>query len=114
MSSPDLRELTLKIDNFGTKLDDFSQILLAVSRLEDRQMQYADTLKRLFGSIEKFEQKVDNSERRLLELIERLDKRLDDVEQQQIQNNQRLAFAERFFWIVVTAGTGLVMYYLRG
>lgn len=112
--SSEIELLSQKISDFGSKLDDFSQILVAISRLEDRQMQYADTLKRLFGSIEKFEAKVDNSERRLLELIERLDKRLDAVEDQQIKNNQRLAFAERFFWIVVTAATGLVMYYLRG
>ena len=53
--------------------------------------------------------RMDNTEATL----KKLDNRLDDIERQALVRGQKVAFAERIFWMVVTGAVGLAFVYLR-
>ena len=53
--------------------------------------------------------RMDNTEASL----KKLDDRLDDIERQAIARGQKIAFAERIFWMICTAAIGLAFVYLR-
>ena len=53
--------------------------------------------------------RMDNTEATL----KKLDGRLDDIERQALVRGQKVAFAERIFWMVVTGAVGLAFVYLR-
>ena len=53
--------------------------------------------------------RMDNTEATL----KKLDNRLDDIERQAISRSQKIAFAERIFWMICTAAIGLAFVYLR-
>ena len=41
------------------------------------------------------------------------DNRMDDIEKQALTRGQKIAFAERIFWMVLTGAVGLCFVYLR-
>ena len=41
------------------------------------------------------------------------DERLDEMEKQAIARGQKIAFAERIFWMICTGAVGLAFVYLR-
>jgi hypothetical protein len=57
-------------------------------------------------SVDKRMDKVDS-------VFKKLDDRTDDIERQAIARGQKIAFAERFFWMILTGAVGLCFVYLR-
>ena len=45
--------------------------------------------------------------------IKKMDERLDEMEKQAIARGQKIAFAERIFWMICTGAVGLAFVYLR-
>jgi len=45
--------------------------------------------------------------------IQKVDDRLDEMERQAIARGQKIAFAERIFWMICTGAVGLAFVYLR-
>jgi hypothetical protein len=43
----------------------------------------------------------------------KMDARLDDMEKQALVRGQKIAFAERFFWMIATGAVGLAFVFLR-
>ena len=62
-------------------------------------------------------------EERLLTIFKRLehmdaafkkyDDRVDEIEKQALSKGQKIAFAERLFWMVITGAVGLAFVFLR-
>jgi ASC-1-like (ASCH) protein len=77
------------------KLDKLSEAVYAIARMEERML---TVFKRL--------ENVDA-------IIKKMDDRLDDMEKQAIARGQKIAFAERIFWMVCTGAVGLAFIYLR-
>ena len=69
------------------------------------------------------DQRLSRMEERLVSVDKRMDKvddvfkkfddRMDDIKRQAIARGQKIAFAERFFWIILTGAVGLCFVYLR-
>jgi hypothetical protein len=57
-------------------------------------------------SVEKRMDKIDA-------LFKKFDDRMDYMERQAIARGQEIAFAERFFWMILTGAVGLCFVYLR-
>jgi ASC-1-like (ASCH) protein len=49
----------------------------------------------------------------IVEYQKKADDRLDEMEKQAIARGQKIAFAERIFWMVCTGAVGLAFVYLR-
>jgi hypothetical protein len=77
------------------KLDKLSEAVLAIARMEERML---TVFKRL--------ENVDA-------IIKKMDDRIDDMEKQAITRGQKIAFAERIFWMILTGAVGLCFVYLR-
>ena len=84
-----------RLDRMENKLDKLSEAVLAIARMEERML---TVFKRL--------ENVDAS-------IKKMDDRIDDMEKQAIARGQKIAFAERLFWMVCTGAVGLAFIYLR-
>ena len=85
-----------------------------------------DRLDRIEGKVDKLADAVIHMawmEKRLVSVFKRmdntkatlkkLDNRLDDIERQAISRGQKIAFAERIFWMICTGAVGLAFVYLR-
>ena len=53
--------------------------------------------------------RIDN----VVEYQKKADERLDEMEKQAIARGQKIAFAERIFWMICTGAVGLAFVYLR-
>jgi frataxin-like iron-binding protein CyaY len=84
-----------RLDRMENKLDKLSEAVYAIARMEERML---TVFKRL--------ENVDA-------IIKKMDDRLDDMEKQAIARGQKIAFAERIFWMVCTGAVGLAFIYLR-
>ena len=71
------------------KLDKLSEAVYAIARMEERMLT-------VFARLEY----IDRS-------IKKMDDRVDKIEKQALIRGQKLAFAERLFWMVVTGAVGL-------
>ena len=49
----------------------------------------------------------------IVEYQSKMDARLDDMEKQSLVRGQKIAFAERFFWMIATGAVGLAFVFLR-
>ena len=49
----------------------------------------------------------------IVEFQTKMDSRLDEMEKQAIARGQKIAFAERIFWMICTGAVGLAFVYLR-
>ena len=76
-------------------LDKMSAAMVDMARMEER-MVTAFT-------------RMDN----IVEYQKKADDRLDEMEKQAIARGQKIAFAERIFWMVCTGAVGLAFVYLR-
>ena len=47
------------------------------------------------------------------ESFKKFDERMDESEKQAIARGQKIAFAERIFWMICTGAVGLAFVYLR-
>ena len=76
-------------------LDKLSKAIISMARREERLV-----------SVDKRMDKVDD-------LFKKFDDRINDIERQAIGRGQKIAFAERFFWMILTGAVGLCFIYLR-
>jgi hypothetical protein len=84
-----------RLTRMEDKLDKLSEAVLAIARMEERML---TVFKRL--------ENVDAS-------IKKMDDRIDEMEKQAISRGQKIAFAERIFWMILTGAVGLCFVYLR-
>ena len=77
------------------KLDKLSEAIISMDRMEERLV-----------SVDKRMDKIDD-------LFKKFDDRMDGIEIQAIARGQKIAFAERFFWMIMTGAVGLCFVYLR-
>lgn len=84
-----------RLERIEKKLDEMSEAIVALARMEERMVS-------LFKRMDTY----DTVQSRLSERLERL-------ERAQGINGQTLRFAERVFWIVVSAGVGFLFFKMR-
>ena len=84
-----------RLSRMEEKIDRLSDAVVAMARMEERMIS-------VFKRLENF----DSSYRKI-------DERMDDLERQAIARGQKIAFAERFFWMICTGAVGLAFIYLR-
>ena len=84
-----------RLSRMEEKIDRLSDAVVAMARMEERMIS-------VFKRLEAF----DSSYRKI-------DERMDDLERQAIARGQKIAFAERFFWMICTGAVGLAFVYLR-
>ena len=84
-----------RLDRIEGKVDKLADAIIQMARMEERLV---SVFKRM-----------DNTEATL----KKLDNRLDDIERQAISRGQKIAFAERIFWMICTGAVGLAFVYLR-
>ena len=77
------------------KLDKLSEAVIPMARMEKRLV-----------SVDKRMDKVDD-------VFKKFDDRIDDIERQAVARGQKIAVAERFFWMILTGAVGLCFVYLR-
>ena len=70
------------------KLDKLSEAVQAIARMEECMLTVFKRIEHIDGSIKK------------------MDDRVDEIETQPLIRGQKIAFAERLFWIVVTGAVG--------
>ena len=84
-----------RLSRMEDKLDKLSEAVYASARMKERMLTVFKRLENIDGSIKK------------------MDDRVDEIEKQALIRGQKIAFAERFFWMVVTGGVGLALIFLR-
>ena len=84
-----------RLDRIEGKVDKLADAIIQMARMEERLV---SVFKRM-----------DNTKATL----KKLDNRLDDIERQAISRGQKIAFAERIFWMICTGAVGLAFVYLR-
>ena len=84
-----------RLTRMEDKLDKLSEAVLAIARMEEQMLTVSKRL-----------ENVDTS-------IKKMDDRIDDMEKQAITKGQKIAFAERIFWMILTGAVGLCFVYLR-
>ena len=77
------------------KLDKLSEAVVEMARIEERMLSVFKRLENIDGSIKK------------------MDDHVDEIENQALIRGQKIVFAERLFWMVVTGAVGLAFIFLR-
>ena len=84
-----------RLHRIEDKLDKLSEAVVSLARMEERMVS-------LFNRMGKYETRQEG-----------LEKRIDEVEDASIKNGATLRFAERVFWVVITAAISTGFWYLR-
>jgi hypothetical protein len=84
-----------RLNRIEKHLDKMSAAMVDMARMEERMV---TAFKRM-----------DN----IVEYKKKADDRLDEMEKQAIARGQKIAFAERIFWMICTGAVGLAFVYLR-
>ncbi len=84
-----------RLDRIETKVDKLSECMIEMVRMEERMV---TAFKRMDNIVE-YQKKADD--------------RLDEMEKQAIVRGQKIAFAERIFWMFATGIVGLCFVFLR-
>ena len=84
-----------RLHRIEEKVDKLAEAMVGMVRMEERLV---SAFKRM-----------DN----IIEYQGKLDARLGEMEKQSIVRGQKIAFAERFFWMVATGAVGLAFIFLR-
>jgi len=84
-----------RLNRIEKHLDKMSAAMVDMARMEERLV---SAFKR-----------IDN----VVEYQKKADERLDELEKQAIARGQKIAFAERIFWMICTGAVGLAFVYLR-
>ena len=84
-----------RLQRMEDKIDRMSQAIVAMSCMEERMI---SVFKRLDA--------CDDT-------MKKIDERMDEAEKQAIARGQKIAFAERLFWMVLSGAVGLAFIYLR-
>ena len=78
-----------------TKLDKLSEAIVEMARMEERLLTIFKRLEHMDSAFKKY------------------DDRVDEIEKQALIKGQKIAFAERLFWMGVTGAVGLAFVFLR-
>ncbi len=84
-----------RLDRIESKVDKLSECMIEMVRMEERMV---TAFKRMDNIVE-YQKKADD--------------RLDEMERQAIVRGQKIAFAERIFWMIATGAVGLCFVFLR-
>jgi hypothetical protein len=84
-----------RLQRMEDKIDRMSQAIIAMARIEERMIT-------VFKRLDAFD-----------ETAKKIDARMDEAEKQAISRGQKIAFAERLFWMVLSGAVGLAFIYLR-
>ena len=84
-----------RLDRIEGKVDKLSDAVVEMARMEERLVTVY--------------KRIDNVEA----LLNKMDDRLDQMERQALVRGQKIAFAERIFWMVITGAVGLAFVFLR-
>ena len=77
------------------KLDKLSEAVVEMARIEERLLTIFKRLEHMDAAFKKY------------------DDRVDEIEKQALIRGQKIALAERLFWMVVTSAVGLAFIFLR-
>lgn len=83
-----------------------------LTRVEDK----IDALSEAIIEMARMDERVVSAFKRMDNLVEyqtKMDVRIDEMEKQAISRGQKIAFAERFFWMICTGAVGLAFVMLR-
>jgi len=84
-----------RLDRIETKVDKLSECMIEMVRMEERMV---TAFKRMDNIVE-YQKKADD--------------RLSEMEKQALVRGQKIAFAERIFWMIATGIVGLCFVFLR-
>ena len=84
-----------RLDRIETKVDKLSEAMVEMVRMEERMV---TAFKRMDNIVE-YQKKADD--------------RLDEMEKQALARGQKIAFAERIFWMIATGIVGMCFVFLR-
>jgi hypothetical protein len=84
-----------RLSRMEDKLDKLSEAVVSMARIEER-------LTTVFKSMDKID-----------DLNTANDARMDDLALESMKRGQKIAFAERIFWMILTGAVGLCFVYLR-
>ena len=84
-----------RLQRMEDKIDRMSQAITAMARMEERMIT-------VFKRLDAFD-----------ETAKKIDARMDEAEKQANSRGQKIAFAERLFWMVLSGAVGLAFIYLR-
>jgi len=85
-----------RLARIESKLDEMAQAVVALARVEERMAM------------------IYSAHERHAERLQAIEAKLTTLDASSRENGMTLRFAERLFWIIVTAGVGLVVFYFRG
>ena len=83
-----------------------------LTRVEDK----IDALSEAIIEMARMDERVVSAFKRMDNLVEyqtKMDARIDEMEKLAIARGQKIAFAERFFWMICTGAVGLAFVMLR-
>ena len=84
-----------RLSRMETKLGKLSEAVVDMARMEEHLLTIFKRLKHMDAAFKKY------------------DDRVDEIEKQALIRGQKIAFAERLFWMVVTGAVGLAFIFLR-
>ena len=84
-----------RLSRMEDKLYKLSEAVVEMARMEERLLTIFKRLEHLDSAFKKY------------------DDRVDEIEKQALIKGQKIAFAERLFWMVVTGAVGLAFVFLR-
>ena len=84
-----------RLSRMEDKLDKLSEAVVEMARMEERLLTIFKSLEHMDAAFKKY------------------DDRVDEIEKQALIRGQKIAFAERLFWMVVTGAVGLAFVFLR-
>ena len=84
-----------RLRRMDIKLDKLSKAVVEMARMEERLLTIFKRLEHMDSAFKKY------------------DDRVDEIEKQALIKGQKIAFAERLFWMVVTGAVGLAFVFLR-
>ena len=84
-----------RLQRIEDNVDQMAQAIVAMARMEERMIT-------VFKRLDTFDAAT-----------KKIDERMDEAEKQAIARGQKIAFAERLFWMVLSGAVGLAFIYLR-
>ena len=84
-----------QLSRMKTKIDKLSEAVVAMARMEERMI----TVFKRLGMSDVVWKKYDD--------------RINEIERKALIRGQKIAFAERIFWMILTGAVGLCFVYLR-
>ena len=84
-----------RLSRMEDKLDKLSEAVVEMARMEEHLLTIFKRLEHMDAAFKKY------------------DDRVDEIEKQARIRGQKIAFAERLFWMIVTGAVGLTFVFLR-